>query len=101
MLATLGELALGRLGRGECRRIDAQVPVCIEILAQRCEVLRRPGAVEDLQARDRAHAQLAVVEQLGAASHPGRLVEQDQRHALSPTSASASTSAEARSSPMR
>ena len=41
MLATVGEFALGRLGCGQCRRIDAQVPVCIEVVAQRREVLRR------------------------------------------------------------
>ena len=33
MLAPLGELALGRLGCGQCRRIDPQIPVCVEVLA--------------------------------------------------------------------
>ncbi|MEY2513084.1 MAG: hypothetical protein QOJ89_442 [bacterium] len=40
VLATLGELALGRLGCGQRRRIDAQIPVCIEVLAQRREILQ-------------------------------------------------------------
>ena len=33
MPATIGELALGRLGCRQYRRIDAQVPECVEVLA--------------------------------------------------------------------
>lgn len=92
MPAARGQFALRGFGGRHRGGVDPQVPVGVEILPQREEVLTRPRAVEDLQARDRAHAQLAVVHEAGATADPGRLVEQDQRHAPSPISSSTSTS---------
>ncbi len=94
--AATGKFTLRRLGRRNRRVVDPQVAVGTQVLLQCREVRRGPSAVQDLHSRDRAHAQLAVVDEAGAASHPGGLVEQDQRHAPSPTSSSTSTSCAAR-----
>lgn len=73
MLSAVGELALRRLGARQRGVIDAQVAVGAEVVLQGREVLRGSCAVEDLHARDRAHAQLAVLDERRAAAHPADL----------------------------
>lgn len=101
VLPGAGKVPLGTLGGGQGRVVDAEIAIGVEVLLQGEEVVGRAGAVENLHPRDRAHAELSAVDQGGTAAQPRRLVEQDQRHARSPTSPSPSTSRAARRSPSR